>query len=167
VIGEMPQHDAGETQVSAEPTDTATLPVQVSRADPFNTAASAQNRTWTDLSRAERRVMTVLRDPDNHEKTESERIALAKVSRSRYYEILRDPDFARMEREIVRDTIRASVGAVIHKSLEVAVKRDRDGFNDRKLLLSMSGHYVERSQTDITSQGKQVVGVIGVSMDAL
>jgi hypothetical protein len=125
---------------------------------------SAQTRTIDDLTPAERRILAVLCDPKMYDRTETDRIAAAGVSRSRYYELLRDPSLHAIQREILSQTIASNVAAVVDKSITQAVTTGRDGFQDRKLLLEMGRFYTPHSQIDHNVKG-HIVGIVGVKTD--
>ena len=129
----------------------------------LGTGGTALDRT---LTRKEEAVLRVIMNPDHADKTNQERADTAGVSLRHWYQILADPFIKRRQREAVQDMICTSVAPMLKQSLRVAVEEKRDGFNDRKLLLSMGGFYVERQQIDHTSAGQPIIGVVGVSTDS-
>lgn len=118
------------------------------------------------LTRKQLAVLHVLMDPDNAGKSDLELIALAGVSNSTFYKVMRDPQVQAEHQQMCKDLIAKQVAPIIQRSIKVATSEGRDGFQDRRLLLSMSGHYVERKQQDVTVKGV-LVGVVNVSMDQL
>jgi hypothetical protein len=148
--------------------DNVTLPVRVARTQQPPLPAMGEaiaNKTLDDLTPGQKRVLRVLLDPDNHAKTDVERAQLARISQASWHRITADPTFAAIERQAVQAAVRASVGAIVHKSIEVATTCGRDGTADRWKLLEMSGHYTPRQQVENT--GGVVVGVVGVAMSDL
>lgn len=140
-----------------------TLPVQATRAQTSlagqGTATDALNRSFT---RKERAVLEAICNPALRDVTVSERAKAAGVSERRYFEIMKDPWFRRQHREYIQATVQERVASLVDASAQTAATPGRDGFNDRRMLLEITGHYVPRQQTDVTSGGQPIVGVIGV-----
>jgi hypothetical protein len=137
------------------------LPVQAKRAEYGD---RVENRK---LTRGEVAVLRVLMDPSNAEKTDIDRMKLAGVGNDTWYRVVRDPYIQRKQREMAQEYIRSAVAPMLKQSIQVATSEKRDGFNDRKLLLEMSGFYVPRQQIDHTTAGQPIVGVVGVDPQQL
>jgi hypothetical protein len=152
-----------------------TLPVEVKRANggsarPRPDLVAAGTGNWHEaeqrsLTRKERAVLAIICDPSMADATNRERYAKAGLSERRYYEILADPWFNEQHRRMIQSVVKERVGRLIEAGYQTAATPGRDGFQDRRMLLEMTGHYVKREQIDHTSGGQPIVGVIGVAMD--
>jgi hypothetical protein len=146
----------------------APVPVVVSRQEQgkgqqgLRLADDEQNRTFT---RVERKVLEAITSPDLANATNEERYAHAGVGKTRFYAIMQDPWFRRKHREFIYNHVQARIAELVNASANTATTPGRDGFNDRKMLLEMTGHYVPRQQIDHTTAGQPIVGVVGVAMD--
>jgi hypothetical protein len=129
-----------------------------------NCADGLQNRT---LTRTERKVLEVILTQDNRNKTQEVIAKSAGCSRTMYLKIMADPWFQEQRRNLLRTMIQEQAGAFVQAAVETATTPGRDGFQDRRLLLTLSGDHVERRQHEHQVTGQVVVGVIGVSMDEL
>lgn len=157
MIGEAPQPHADATQT--------VQPVQVlRRAEGLESGDLSLNFR---LSRCERRVLAVISDPMQAEATVEQKAKQCGMTERRFYQIMRDPRFVRYWRGQVANVVQSRALRYIEAADQLAAKPTRDGFNDRRMLLEMAGHYVPRQQTDITSGGQPLVGVVGVALDEL
>ncbi len=151
--------------VIGEQAESGNTTVEVRRASPGTvTSANDDERTFT---RKERAVLEAITDPATRNMTNAERAALAGVSDRQYYQIMARPWFRARHRNIIQGHVQSRVADLVEASAVTAATPGRDGFNDRKLLMEMTGHYIARQQIDHTSAGQPIVGVVGVSMDAL
>jgi hypothetical protein len=119
------------------------------------------------LSRAERRVLESICDPNHRNITVSERCKAIGIGESRYFEVVRDPWFRAQHREAVRRAVDERIASLVNASADTAAVVGRDGFNDRRMLLELTGHYVPRQQIDHTTAGQPIVGVVGVDPSQL
>ncbi len=119
------------------------------------------------LTRKQLAVLDVLMDPDNAQKSDTEMSDIAGVSRTTFYRVRMLPEVDAERRRLCKALIQSRVAPIIDRSIKVAMSEGRDGFQDRRLLLSMSGDYVERQQHDVNLTARVMVGVVGVSMDEL
>lgn len=157
MIGEVAQGERQQAQ---------TLPIPV-QADRVGTAAivdSAQNRV---LTRKEKAVLAVVTDPALSQATNKEKAKLAGVSPRHFYQIMADPYFAQVQRNECKSFVRSRMQVYLQAMDATAGKAGRDGFNDRRLAFEMGELYTPRQQVDHTTQGKPIVGVVGVSLDEL
>jgi hypothetical protein len=129
-----------------------------------NIGELAQNRT---LTRAERRILESICDVSQRDLQVDERCKRIGVSRTRYFQIMSDAWFRSQHREYIRRSVQERVSALVGASYDTAVTPGRDGFNDRRMLLEVTGHYVPRQQIDHTTAGQPIVGVVGVDPSQL
>jgi hypothetical protein len=142
-----------------------TLPVEVKRRDGRGLLTGGDRSINRMLTRKERAVLRVICDPALCEATQAERAKQAQVSIRQYFSILADPWFREQHRVAINRHVQERVGRLIEAGYQTAATPGRDGFQDRRMLLEMTGHYVKREQIDHTSGGQPIVGVIGVAMD--
>jgi hypothetical protein len=159
---EQPHTNTGETPVNA---DGATLPVVATRAQPLKNTDNGDSAENRRLSRKEQAVLRAITDPTLSTATNTVRAKAAGVSERHFYQIIADPFFARVHRRVLLGAVQANASRIIEKAVDVATSTGRDGATDRWKLLEMSGHYTPRQQTDITSAGQPIVGIVGVAVD--
>jgi predicted DNA-binding protein (UPF0251 family) len=119
------------------------------------------------LTRRQLRVLDVLVDPTTAGKTDDELAEMAGMSRTTFWRIKSEPAVEAERMKLCKALITSRVAPIIHKSIMVATSEGRDGFQDRRLLLAMSGDYQERKQHDVNVNGQMMVGVVGVALDSL
>jgi hypothetical protein len=56
---------------------------------------------------------------------------------------------------------------VIQAAIETGSNTGRDGANDRRLLMEVSGVYTPKQQVDLHAKNGQIIGIVGVTMDDL
>lgn len=146
----------------------APLPVTVQRQEGRElgprAASDEPNRTFT---RVERKVLEAITAPALANATNEERFAHAGVSKTRFYGIMQDPWFRKKHREFIHNHVQGRIAELVNASANTATTPGRDGFQDRRMLLEMTGHYTPRQQIDHTTAGQPIVGVVGVAMDDL
>lgn len=141
------------------------LPVQVQRKGMgLRGADDEKNRT---LTRTEGKLLDLLLDPATRHLKQKEIYTRAGCSKSRYWTIMQDPWFQEQRRNLLRTMVQEQAAAFVKAAADTAATPGRDGFQDRRLLLTLSGDHVERRQHDHQVTGRVVVGVVGVSMDEL
>ncbi len=112
-------------------------------------------------------ALAVTLDAGMYGKTDADRMREAEVSKDTWYRVMKDADFARIHRQMIRSSVNASVSLIINQSTKMAIETGRDGYNDRRMLLEMSGHYTPRQQIDHTTAGQPIIGVVGVDPNQL
>ncbi len=95
-------------------------------------------------SRAQWRVFVVVTNPKHFDKTREQQYKLAKVSRSRFYSILADPEFRQATHGHVLAQLSSAVAKIINAAAESALLPGRDGHHDRRMLLTMAGLYSDK-----------------------
>lgn len=141
-------------------------PVEVTRKQPMKLAGSG-DESERKLTRLEGKILELLLNPDTRHAKRQELYKMAGCSKGRYYAILKDPWFDQQRREGLQAIIREQTISFVRAAAKTAATPGRDGFQDRRLLLSMTGDHVERRHHDHNVTGRVVVGVIGVAMEDL
>ena len=95
-------------------------------------------------SRAQWRVFAVVTNPKHFRKTRNQQHRLAKVSRSRFYAILADPEFRQATHEHVLTRLCSAGAKIINAAVESSLLPGRDGHQDRRMLLTMAGLYSDK-----------------------
>jgi hypothetical protein len=98
-----------------------------------------------------------------HEK-QQDIIKAAGVSKGRYWQIMQDPWFQEQRRNALRSYVQSQAMDFVKAAAKTARTPGRDGFQDRRLMLSLTGDHVERRHHDHNVTARVVVGVIGVDM---
>jgi predicted DNA-binding protein YlxM (UPF0122 family) len=140
----------------------AAMPVQV-KGDAWKGGELGECRNNLILTRKQRAVLEVIMDPSMANATVEERIKRAGVSLQTYYNVLQMPHVEAERQRLVKQLVTQAVAPAIAACAATAMTQGRDGFQDRRLLLSMSGDYVERKQQDVNVSGS-IVGVVGVAL---
>lgn len=97
---------------------------------------------------AEKRLLEVLINPDNVGSSVTELCNLANVSRNKYYEAMKKVEFATLVNNMTMELIKGKAASVLNASFKYAL--EKKGYQDRKLILTIAGIYVDKSQTEIT-----------------
>ncbi|MGX9822900.1 phBC6A51 family helix-turn-helix protein [Lactococcus lactis] len=100
------------------------------------------------LTPAEKKLFEVLINPDNIGKSITDICNLAKVSRFKYYEAMGKEEFSNLVNETTMDLVTAKAGSVLNAAYKYAMKEK--GFQDRKMILTIAGIYVDKSQTELS-----------------
>lgn len=145
--------------MSAVPT---TLPVQATRA--VGPKLAEAERT---LTRTEQKILDGIMDPALRHSTQPVFCKAVGVGATRYWQIMKDPWFQEQRRSLLRSIIQRQAMTFVEAAAKTAATPGRDGFQDRRLLLSMTGDHIERRQHNHDVTGRIVVGVVGVSLDEL
>lgn len=98
---------------------------------------------------AEERLLEILLNPDNLGKTIVEKCNLAKIARNTYYEIMKKPEFVKLQNSLAVDMIRDKVSDVLAASVKVATTSGARGFQDRQMLLRMYGLDVKEDENRV------------------
>ncbi|ANT44057.1 hypothetical protein DS98204_32 [Lactococcus phage 98204] len=97
---------------------------------------------------AEKKLLEVLINPENAGKTVTDICNLANVSRRKYYEAMGKEGFSNLVNETTMDLVTAKAGSVLNAAYKYAMKEK--GFQDRKMILTIAGIYVDKSQTELS-----------------
>lgn len=98
---------------------------------------------------AEERLLEVLLNPDNLGKTVTEKCNLAKIARNTYYDIMKKPEFVKLQNSLAINLIRDKVSDVLQASVKCATTSGARGFQDRRMLLEMFGVVVKEDDNRI------------------
>lgn len=96
---------------------------------------------------AEKKLLEVLINPENIGKTVTEICNLAGISRNKYYQALEKEEFSNLVNETTMDLVTAKAGSVLNAAYKYAMKEK--GFQDRKMILTIAGIYVDKTQTEL------------------
>lgn len=97
---------------------------------------------------AEKKLLEVLINPENIGKTVTEICNLAGISRNKYYQALEKEEFSNLVNETTMDLVTAKAGSVLNAAYKYAMKEK--GFQDRKMILTIAGIYVDKTQTELS-----------------
>ena len=97
---------------------------------------------------AEKKLLEVLINPENAGKTVTDICNLANVSRRKYYEAMGKEEFSNLVNETTMDLVTAKAGSVLNAAYKYAMKEK--GFQDRKMILTIAGIYVDKAQTELS-----------------
>lgn len=103
---------------------------------------------------AEKRLLEVLLNPENLGKSVTELCNLAEVSRNKYYDAMKKEEFVREVSETSQKLVMAKIGDVVNATYKYALAER--GHQDRKMLLTMAGIHVERTEATVNSNVKQI-----------
>lgn len=103
------------------------------------------------MTAAERRVMAVLVNPEHRKTNFTQKIKASGVGRTRYYQIVGDPWFRAQVNEFFFVQLAGEISEILDASVSVAKWEDRDGHNDRKMILEMVG-LVGQDKGDVNVQ---------------
>lgn len=112
-----------------------------------------RNSLVTDIAEytptpAEIRLMEVLSDPENLDKSVTQKAKLANIARKTYYEIIKKPEFSAYMNKLTYDLIKGRIGEVVEACFKFGTT-EKSCFQDRKLLLQMAGMYEDQSTVRI------------------
>lgn len=103
---------------------------------------------------AEKRLLEVLINPDYLGKNVTELCNLAEISRNKYYDAMKKKDFQSLVADTTQDLIKGKIGDVLNATYKYSLTAK--GHQDRKVLLTMAGLYVDKKETELS-------GTVGVS----
>lgn len=101
---------------------------------------------------AEKRLLEVLLNPENLGKSVTELCNLAEVSRNKYYDAMKKDEFAELVSETSQKLVMAKIGDVVNATYKYALAER--GHQDRKMLLTMAGIHVERTEATVNANVK-------------
>lgn len=97
---------------------------------------------------AEKRLLEVLVNPENLGKNVTNVCNLAGVSRNKYYDAMKKKEFQFLVAETTQDLIKGKIGDVLNATYKYSLTAK--GHQDRKVLLTMAGLYVDKKETEIS-----------------
>lgn len=97
---------------------------------------------------AEKRLLEVLINPDYLGKNVTELCNLAEISRNKYYDAMKKKDFQSLVADTTQDLIKGKIGDVLNATYKYSLTAK--GHQDRKVLLTMAGLYVDKKETEIS-----------------
>lgn len=97
---------------------------------------------------AEKRLLEVLVNPDYLGKNVSELCNLAGISRNKYYDAMKKKDFQALVADTTQDLIKGKIGNVLNATYKYSLTAK--GHQDRKVLLTMAGLYVDKKETELS-----------------
>lgn len=97
---------------------------------------------------AEKRLLEVLVNPDYLGKNVSELCKLAGISRNKYYDAMKKKEFQGLVADTTQDLIKGKIGNVLNATYKYSLTAK--GHQDRKVLLTMAGLYVDKKETEIS-----------------
>jgi hypothetical protein len=139
------------------------LPVKAARKE----GGLMPDPTERKLTRLEGRVLELLLNPSTRHEKKKDLCELSGCGKTRFYQILKDPWFEQQRRAGIQAIVKEQAAEFVAAAAATAKMPGRDGFQDRRLLLSMSGDHIERRQHNHDVTARVVVGVVGVDMEDL
>lgn len=97
---------------------------------------------------AEKRLLEVLVNPEHLGKNVTNVCNLAGVSRNKYYDAMKKKEFQSLVAETTQDLIKGKIGDVLNATYKYSLTAK--GHQDRKVLLTMAGLYVDKKETEIS-----------------
>ncbi|MDT2483152.1 phBC6A51 family helix-turn-helix protein [Enterococcus avium] len=97
---------------------------------------------------AEKRLLEVLINPDYLGKNVTELCNLAGISRNKYYDAMKKKNFQSLVADTTQDLIKGKIGDVLNATYKYSLTAK--GHQDRKVLLTMAGLYVDKKETEIS-----------------
>lgn len=103
--------------------------------------------TYTPTT-AEKKLLEVLINPQNVGKSVQDLCNLAGVSRNKYYDAMKKKPFVELVNTITMDLIKAKTSDVLNATYKFSLTER--GHQDRKMLLTIAGIYVDKKETEIS-----------------
>lgn len=97
---------------------------------------------------AEKKLLQALLNPDNIGIKLKDLCKAARITRQTYYNAMKKPEFAELYHELTMETIKGHAAKALNASFKYA--DSPQGFQDRKMILTIAGIYVDKSQTEIS-----------------
>ena len=97
---------------------------------------------------AEKRLLEVLINPEYLGKNVTELCNLAEISRNKYYDAMKKKDFQSLVADTTQELIKGKIGDVLNATYKYSLTAK--GHQDRKVLLTMAGLYVDKKETEIS-----------------
>lgn len=99
-------------------------------------------------TKAEKKLLEVLINPENAGCTVAELCRLADISKARYYRIVRKKEYMELVNQMTKDLIGDRIYDVLNSTYVYSL--DSKGHNDRKLLLQMYGLFAEKTEVNLS-----------------
>jgi hypothetical protein len=99
---------------------------------------------------AERRLLEVLINPENRNKSVTDICQLADISRTTYYEVFNKPEFVALKNKWGKTLVSSKTLAVIHAFQREAIQRG--SFQHGKVLLEIDGVYTEKKEIEVNKK---------------
>ena len=103
--------------------------------------ANEQKLTNVNLTDAENKLMEVLLNPDNREKTITDICKVANISRYTYYASFKKPEFKRAYEQNCKELLEESLAPVINAFIKEAKK---GSYYHGKTILEMAGMHTDK-----------------------
>lgn len=112
---------------------------------------------------AERKLLEVMLNPDNFALSDTKLCQLAGVSRNTFYKSMKKPGFVDYYNELSMNALRGKVGNILQASAVYALSPE--GFQDRKMLLTMTGLYADKQETKLSGAVETTNPLEGLTRD--
>lgn len=112
---------------------------------------------------AERKLLEVMLNPDNFALSDTKLCQLAGVSRNTFYKSMKKPGFVDYYNELSMNALRGKVGNILQASAVYALSPE--GFQDRKMLLTMTGLYADKQETKLSGGVETTNPLEGLTRD--
>lgn len=96
------------------------------------------------LTKTQEKILQVMTDPTNWGTSQTQIAELANCSRNSVYLAVKDTDFIKRYNDITMNILGSRTADIINASIRQAMTPE--GFNDRKMLLTMTGLYSDKTQ---------------------
>lgn len=109
---------------------------------------------------AEKRLLEALVNPENIGMSVTRVCNLANVSRNKYYDAMKKPQFQELVKTTTLELVKGKIGEVLNATYIYSL--GEKGHQDRKVLLTMAGLYVDkqdiehRGAIDIASRANEI-----------
>lgn len=100
---------------------------------------------------AEIRLIEVLSNPENIDKSVTAKAELAGISRKTYYDITKKPEFVEYFNRLIYESLRGRISEVVEACFRFGTT-EKSCFQDRKILLQMAGFYKEEQNINLKQQ---------------
>lgn len=100
------------------------------------------------LTAAGQKLFQVLINPEHLGKNVDELCRIAGVSRDTYYRLMKEQGFTDMVSETSKELVMAKISDVLNAAYMYSL--GEKGHQDRKMLLTMAGLYVDKKETEIS-----------------
>lgn len=101
------------------------------------------------MTAAEKRLFEVLINPTYVGKSVTEQCNLAKVSRNKYYDAMKNKQFVKLINDTTMDLIKGKASDVLNAAYKFALTEK--GHQDRKMILTIAEVYTEKTETKVTA----------------
>lgn len=97
------------------------------------------------LNASQRKLLEVLLNPENFTLSITDICKEADISRPTYYKHMQDERFIEIYNEVSVDMLKAHIPNILNATVEYA--KEKNGHQDRKMLLTMTGLYADKLET--------------------